>query len=176
MTGSRQGAAGLVSLAESRSQAVALAARFRDNVLALRTGQAQPRRETEGLKSVYVEEWIGTLTSGRWVRLGPGRGGFFHGFSTRRGIRRAETPSIGPRSGARVACVLLEKRTRKGGWKARVLDRGLSGPVTNSADVPDSARPGQTVTLRVGAVDEMATRIQFQWLEVRAACATRSSF
>ena len=36
--------------------------------------------------------------------------------------------------------------------------------MTNSADVPDSARPGQNVTLRVGAVDEMATRIQFQWL------------
>ena len=118
MTGSRQGSAGLVSLAESRSQAVALAARFRDNMLALRTGQAQPRRETEGLKSVYVEEWIGTLTSGRWVRLGPGRGGFFHSFSTRRGVRRVETPSTGLHSGARVACVLLEQRTRKGGWRA----------------------------------------------------------
>jgi len=69
-----------------------------------------------------------------------------------------------PKSGTAIPCVLLAEKTRKGGWRAKLVNRALAGPITNSADMPQSARPGQVVELRVGAVSHDGTRIQFHWL------------
>ncbi len=54
-----------------------------------------------------------------------------------------------PRPGERVDCVLLEEKTKKGGWKAKHVASGTLGPIQNSADVPENAQPGQTVLLVV---------------------------
>jgi hypothetical protein len=74
------------------------------------------------------------------------------------------TPSL-PKAGDKVECALLAEKTRKGGWKATRLSRGTEGPITNTADVPKSAKAGQMVTLRVGAVSHDGKRIQFHWLQ-----------
>lgn len=57
-------------------------------------------------------------------------------------------PSL-PRPGEKLDAVLLEERTRKGGWKAKHLATGLSGPIQNSTLVPTDKKPGETVTLIV---------------------------
>jgi len=62
-----------------------------------------------------------------------------------------------------VAGVLLSEKTRKGGWRAKLVSRELTGPITNTAEVPDSARAGQSVTLIVEAVNRKGDRIQFRW-------------
>lgn len=65
-----------------------------------------------------------------------------------------------PRPGDCVEAVLLEERTRKGGWKARHEPTGLQGPIQNTKDVPDTAEPGQRISLIVAfAQREMA----FTW-------------
>ncbi len=113
--------------------------------------------------TVQVEEWVGTLTEGEWERVSLSQGGFSHRFTTRdsrNGDRR--NPSL-PRTGDKVQCVLLGEKTRKGGWKAQLLQRRTEGPITNTADMPKSANPGQAVTLRVGAVSHDGKRIQFHW-------------
>ena len=70
-----------------------------------------------------------------------------------------------PRTGDEVQCIFLPEKTRKGGWKAKLLQRGTEGPITNTSDVPESAKPGQMVTLRVGAISQDGKRIQFHWHE-----------
>jgi hypothetical protein len=71
-----------------------------------------------------------------------------------------------PKSGAAIQCVLLAEKTRKGGWRAKLVNRELAGPITNSADVPQAAKPGQVVDLQVGAVSRDGTHIQFHWLPI----------
>lgn len=160
----RQGSVGLVSLAESRWQAISLAEQFRERVLALRVNDARRRPEPDDILTLYLEEWIGTSVEGQWVRLSPEHGGFFHEFDARQPRRQQRLPSSGVHSGDRARCVLLAEKTRKGGWRARLLDRDLAGPVTNTADVPPAATPGQTVSLRIGTMDEAGRRVQFQWM------------
>jgi len=65
----------------------------------------------------------------------------------------AHAGAASPRPGDRVRAVLLEERTKKGGWKAKHDASGMSGPIQNSADVPADARPGDTVDLIVMSVD-----------------------
>jgi len=66
-----------------------------------------------------------------------------------------------PRSGERVEAVLLEERTKKGGWKARHVASGISGPIVNSAEVPAGQNAGDTVTLIVHSASQR--EISFYW-------------
>lgn len=147
----------LVTLAENLRQAANRAKAFCD---AIATG-------SNGIVSVRVEEWVGTLTEGEWRPVGPWCGGFSHRFVTqvsKRNPRNSDhhNPSL-QRTGDKVECVLLSEKTRKGGWRARLLQRGTEGPITNSEDMPKSVEPGHMVMLRVGIISLDGKRIQFHW-------------
>ena len=154
----------LVSLAETRAQAVRLAeqslaaVRRHRRELAYRGEKAQDQ-----IHAILVEEWIGTATDGRWQRIAPEAGGFWHRCDGSQRDRRAELNPALPQSGEEVAGVLLSEKTRKGGWRAKLVSRELTGPITNTAEVPDLARAGQSVTLIVEAVNRKGDRIQFRW-------------
>jgi len=175
----RGGALALVSLAETRQQAVAIAERFRDEVCRLRRrspnrngaprlrrsrarGQgSQGRRQTQAplppafrVAVVLVQVW-----EERWRQLSPRHGGFVQVFPARENESRSEI-----HSGSVVRCHLLEQKTRKEGWRARLTGHRLAGPVTNSADVPGTARAGQAVLLQIGTISADRRRIQFHWL------------
>jgi CRISPR-associated protein Cmr6 len=65
----------------------------------------------------------------------------------------APRPSAAPlKIGAIVAGVLLEEKTRKGGWKARETGSGLAGPIQNAQAVPAGVKAGDTVKLKVKIV------------------------
>lgn len=99
-----------------------------------------------GLLEQALEQWgIGSKTSSGYGRL-------------------AATPvSAGrmPATGEKVTCILLQERTRKGGWRARYPGSGQVGPVQNSGDVPADAKPGESSTLIVASVNE--TSIAFRY-------------
>lgn len=156
-----QGVVALVAMAKSQQQAVALARQFRDQTLAAPNGQ----QNGQAVREVFVEEWVGSLFQGRWRRLDPGQGGFRHAFHNgpRPASGGAKVSSRQLRSGQIVPCILLEEKTQKGGWKAQLADRELSGPVTQSDRAPAQAAAGQKVLLRIGAVSKDGTRIQFDW-------------
>ncbi len=147
----------LVTLAENARQAANLAKAFCDTIAT----------SHDGIVSVRVEEWVGMLTEGEWRPVSPWRGGFSHRFTTpfmTHNSRNSDhrSPSL-PRAGDTVECVLLGEKTHKNGWKAKFLQLGMEGPITNTADVPKSAKPGQAVMLRVGAISHNGKRIQFHW-------------
>lgn len=67
-------------------------------------------------------------------------------------ITRSEN---GIANGSVQICILLEEKTKRGGWKAAVKDSpGISGPITNSAAVPSNKNPGDEIKLKVTAVKE----------------------
>ena len=117
----------------------------------------------DGIASVRVEQWIGTLTEGAWLPVSQRRGGFSHRLAARVCRKCGQrNPSL-PKTGDKADCILLAERTRKGGWRARLLKSGVEGPVTNSADLPASAEPGQQLTLRLGAISQDGKCLQFHW-------------
>jgi hypothetical protein len=147
----------LVTLAATFGQAVARARRFCDSTT------ASPEGPRNGAIAVRVEEWVGTATEGRWRPVCPSQGGFQQRIN---GIRRGNGDHRGTartNTGDTVEALLVAEKTRKGGWRAQLLGSEAHGPITNTADVPESALPGQTVSLRVGAISQDGRRIQFQW-------------
>jgi hypothetical protein len=150
----------LVTLARNLRAATTLAKAFCD--------ATERSGDRDGIVIVRVEEWVGTLIEGEWVPVSLQHGGFWHRFVTHDSGRRhsgkcdQRSPSL-PATGDNVECVLLGEKTRKGGWRARLLKHGAEGPITNTADVPKSAKPGQVVMLRLGAISQDGKRIQFQW-------------
>lgn len=61
----------------------------------------------------------------------------------------AVTKGPPPKPGEIVECILLETKTKKGGWKARHEPSGIEGAIQNSAAVPSEAKPGDKIKLKV---------------------------
>jgi hypothetical protein len=62
----------------------------------------------------------------------------------------AKDPSLRlPESGTPVEAILLEEKTKAGGWKAKHIQSGLVGPIVNNADVPNDKVPDEPITLRL---------------------------
>ena len=160
----------LVSLAETRTQAVRLAEEFLQTVQRRRL-QADPRiaGEEDQIQTVLVEQWIGTATAGYWKPLSAEAGGFWQRVNGWPRGRRVEVDPALPRSGDEALCVLLPEKTRKGGWRARLTNRSLAGPITNTGDVPSGAQAGQRVVLLVEAICGKKGRVQFRWMTGRSA-------
>ena len=67
------------------------------------------------------------------------------------------------KSGEYCTAVLLDRKTRKGGWIATIPDTAYEGPITNTEEIPAGLQPGATVKLKIGAIDKDGNRIQFMW-------------
>jgi CRISPR-associated protein Cmr6 len=117
-----------------------------------------------------LEQWgVGGKTSagyGRLVQVDRREGPLTGGRS-----QRAEALRSSPRSGDRVEAVLLEERTKRGGWKARHEPSGVSGPIQNSGDVPPGLKPGDRVELVVASVS--AREVAFRFPTLRDAPQTK---
>jgi len=81
---------------------------------------------------------------------------------------RKQSSEALPEANNPVVAILLEEKTKKGGWKAR-LAKGdpTPGPIVNNSDVPADVTPGQEVTLIVSSItlasDGSIRAIQFRW-------------
>lgn len=84
-------------------------------------------------------------------------------------MAKAQPQNI-PRPGEHVKAILLEEKTKKGGWKAKHEPSGLDGPIQNSADLPPDNRPGDTLVLTVASASprEIAFRYPSKAGEERA--------
>jgi hypothetical protein len=124
-------------------------------------------------REIYVEQWIGTLLEGRWERVDRNAGGYRFEFFDRPPRKtgngtwsdKSAENGCGPQAGDYVECVLLEKRTRKNGWFARLVDHSASGPVTGEAPAEMNLMPGQQVQLKLCGIKLETGFVQFAWLE-----------
>ncbi|MCY4590491.1 MAG: hypothetical protein OXE86_07995, partial [Alphaproteobacteria bacterium] len=76
----------------------------------------------------------------------------------------APTPRLLPAAGERVEGVLVEEKTRKGGWKAAVEIGGprIVGDIFNSGEVPSDAEPGLEAEFVVRVANP--ANASFMWL------------
>jgi CRISPR-associated protein Cmr6 len=72
---------------------------------------------------------------------------------------------VRPKTDNVVEAVLLEERTRKGGWKARHEPSGLVGHIHNSGEVPAGAQPGDRLSLLVAYVTDREIAFRFPGLQ-----------
>jgi CRISPR-associated protein Cmr6 len=70
-------------------------------------------------------------------------------------------PKALPKPGEKVEALLLEERTRKGGWRAMHAPSGLSGPVQNSGDVPSDKTAGDVLELIVASATERSVDFRY---------------
>ena len=61
-----------------------------------------------------------------------------------------------------VEAVLLDERTKKGGWKAQEQVTGRFGPIVNSDAVPTDRAPGDAITLVVASVSRTGVAFRYQ--------------
>ncbi len=112
----------------------------------------------EGMLRDALSEWgVGAKTSAGYGRLVPPED---RSTSQREAEQEKGVPSV-LKPGQLVQAVLLEERTRKGGWKARHEPSGLSGHIQNSGDVPADAQPGELVELVVASVSSREVAFRF---------------
>jgi CRISPR-associated protein Cmr6 len=107
-----------------------------------------------------LEKWgIGGKTSAGYGRLvSPERSA---GSVGGKGSPRVASAQATPKPGDRVEAVLLEERTRKGGWKARHDPSGLAGPIQNTSDVPADEKPGNRMPFIVASVSSREIAFRF---------------
>ena len=77
-----------------------------------------------------------------------------------------------PSPGDLVDAILLDEKTKKGGWKAKHEPTGLQGPLQNSGEGPDDAAAGQRVQLVVASANPHG--ISFNWLTPTIEARLRS--
>ncbi|RMH34844.1 MAG: type III-B CRISPR module RAMP protein Cmr6 [Nitrospirae bacterium] len=100
------------------------------------------------LKQALADWGVGGKTSSGYGRL-------IDPTKKQTGVQQKQSKSIElPKAGETVQAVLLEKRTKKGGWRAKHETSGLIGPIQNSHDVPPDKRPGDTLILLVASANE----------------------
>ena len=104
-------------------------------------------------KEVFVETWRGGLTSGSWVLLRCDESPFrlpFKFHDRPRAYKHNRQRKF--KSGEIVDCVLLQDKTRKGGWRAKVPGTIYQGPVTDWQSVPATKSAGESILLKVCSV------------------------
>ncbi|TWU46224.1 hypothetical protein Poly51_56200 [Rubripirellula tenax] len=142
-------AARLVALAIVRKQQARL-----DDGLVIGTAQGnQPKR-------VFVQAWVGTPTAGSWQAVNERRGGIDQVLRPSRIVRHGK-PSGHFTSGDQVRCVLLDEKTRRGGWRARIAGTAHVGPVVVRGEPPRQWKSGMTVPLRLSSLSRRTGAAQF---------------
>lgn len=128
-------------------------------------------------KFLVAVSWCGpTDAEGRWKcffdrALECLRDALFHwgiGGKTTSGYGRLSDPPPPPspepykgKTNEPVDAVLLEEKTKKGGWRAQIQGHSQIGPIQNCDQVPADAKAGDTVKLVIASINDR--EVQFKW-------------
>lgn len=82
------------------------------------------------------------------------RSGFYQGKKGPSPVpQRVARSESGITNGSVQTCILLEEKTKKGGWKASIKNNSdISGPIINTGDVPVDKKGGDEIELKVAAL------------------------
>jgi hypothetical protein len=104
-----------------------------------------------------LEGWgVGGKTSAGYGRLEAHESRRSASVRTPPATRLGSAGGSGIKVGTQVEVVLLEERTKKGGWRARhdhAGGAGFEGPVQNSSDIPDDKKAGERITVEIRIVN-----------------------
>ena len=107
----------------------------------------------------WVEEWTRLTNRGDWRRL----------------LEPVEPPAVAAApttnlpwrhfdKGTVFEATLLPVKTRRGGWRAKLLRYNATGPITNTDEVPLEVKPGDVVCLQLEASNCDGSHLQMRWI------------
>ena len=117
--------------------------------------------------SVFVQRRNANDSNNAWTTVTPTLLRLDFDSGAKVGGVKANPNRLSFKSGEFCTAVLLDRKSRKGGWFATIPNTTIEGPITNTEDVPAGLQPGATVELKIGAIDKDGSRIQFTWMPVR---------
>ena len=157
------GEIGLVCFCSDRRQAIKTASDVCKKYLKrLKLHWRQLNHRPDRPKLVFLEAWHGSPTYGFWEV--PQRGGFRFEFHDRaRDCQLLDDSSLQVKwkTGSLARCILLPKKTRKGGWRARIVESTFEGPVTNWQSIPANYAAGDEVALKICGISSRSGNAQF---------------
>ena len=131
------------------------------NIAAFPSGKVVDERDSQAMLKELLEHLRAKLTPDFFAS--PGRG---NRPQPLRGGANAPPPIINQvgaiKTGSKINGVLLEEKTKKGGWKAKADGLGV-GNIQNSDEVPADKKPGDSVNLEV-RVAKSDGAAQFKWI------------
>lgn len=179
------GSVALITLCQTRSEARSKARLEVERHLArLRHDRQEVLLDRKRPSQVQMEQWIGHATCGQWKAVERNEGGYqftFYDSPPRRSKSKNFRASLAkssdankepcerqqntlmPQCGDLVECLLLEKRTRKKGWFARVVGYRVEGPVTGSPPTSQALEAGMRLKLRVCSFKLSTGTAQLAW-------------
>ena len=115
------------------------------------------------LHTLWIKEWVGNAINGYWRRLLLRDGGAYFKVQAR------EKRKFQVTSGETVDAVLLEQKTRRGGWNAALeANQLIQGPVTKASEWPSDWKPGLKVKLKLCSLSKSSSRAQFAMINNHA--------
>ncbi len=123
-----------------------------------RTGPSSPSGSCETRSTAGASAGRPALDTGGWSRR---RGSTAAVTATRPAVGHAGAGGASVKAGDRVDAVLLDERTKKGGWKALHERSGLAGAIQNSGDVPVTKNAGDRVGLVVAFASAREVAFRF---------------
>ena len=156
------GQVALVFMSSNRVRAVRVARKaIEKHLTKLETDWRQIVKCGDRPKMVYIEQWQGNAIYGSWET--PRRDKFQFEFHDRRRGRRKDKKDVEKRlkTGSIVDCVLLPEKTRKGGWRAKIVGTRHKGPVTNWQEIPAGLTAGNKVPLKLCGISRQSGNAQF---------------
>jgi len=148
----------LVFMSPNRVRAVRVARKAIKNHLArLEKDWRRIIKSDDRPKMVYIEQWQGDAIFGSWES--PRRDKFQFEFHDRPRGRRKSKEDL--KTGSLVNCELLPEKTRKGGWRAKIVGTRHEGPVTNWQDIPSDLVAGDLVPLKLCGISIQSGSAQF---------------
>ncbi len=179
------GSVALITLCQTRSEARNKARLEVDQHLArLRHDRLEVLLDRKRPSQVIIEQWIGPATSGQWKTIERNEGGYqftFYDSPPRKHKNQKPYPAaanrdrdgdasqgatpdaLTPKCGDLVECVLLEQRTRKNGWLAKIVGYPVSGPITGSPPTTQTLQPGMRIKLKVCSFKLTTGTAQLAW-------------
>jgi len=115
--------------------------------------------ESRELES-HLREALRWFGAGAKTALGYGR--FGENAASTPTVTEKPKPEPNLKVGEIIDAVLLEEKTKKGGWKAIDPISGKVGHIENTADVPPNKKPGDTVRLQIRSV-HAGGALTFRW-------------
>ena len=135
------------------------------SILAFYSGKAVNKVVNEDVSKATLQKLLKHLKENLTSSIFPAKSTGFARNTPRTPLKSqpTTTKASGIKVGDKITGILLEEKTKKGGWKVETKELAI-GSIQNSGDVPPDKKIGDTVNLEVRIAQTGGGGAQFKWI------------